>query len=128
MQRNVNIDQLKKELLKAKAQVARQLGLREEAVVEQNADAMDQIQAAEAREFALQNLDRYGRHLREVDAALRRMDSGDYGLCIDCEGEIGPNRLRAVPWAERCVRCQERTEQRGHNADRIDLEPLPHAA
>jgi DnaK suppressor protein len=128
MPRNVNANQVKKELREIKAQMAARLGLRDEARVEQTADAMDQIQAAEARDFALQNLDRYARQLRQIEAALQRIDTGDYGVCLDCEVEIGLHRLRAVPWAERCVRCQDQADQRSTNVDRIDFEPLPSAA
>jgi RNA polymerase-binding transcription factor DksA len=43
--------------------------------------------------------------------ALARLRQGDFGSCIDCGEEISPKRLAAVPWTERCVRCQSRTEQ-----------------
>lgn len=46
--------------------------------------------------------------LKMVDAALDRMDGGKYGLCADCEESISGKRLEAIPWAVRCVSCQER--------------------
>lgn len=128
MIRNLNIRQVKNELRQARQQLACRIGMRDEAHVEQVADAMDRIQAAEAREFALLNLDRYARQLRQVEDALQRIDAGDYGVCVDCEEEIGLNRLRAVPWAQRCLKCQELADQRGSSADRTDFEPLMHAA
>lgn len=45
--------------------------------------------------------------LRLVDEALDRMNSGDYGFCMGCEEPIPPKRLRALPWARYCIRCQE---------------------
>ncbi len=45
--------------------------------------------------------------LKLVDAALARMDGGDYGSCMDCEGPISSRRLEAIPWASRCIACQE---------------------
>src|SRR5215472_7836629 len=45
--------------------------------------------------------------LREVDAALHRIDKGNYGVCLECEEPISPKRLEAVPWARYCVPCQE---------------------
>src|SRR5437773_12439169 len=45
--------------------------------------------------------------LREVQAALRRVQHGSYGVCAACEEPISPNRLDAVPWAKFCVKCQE---------------------
>lgn len=49
--------------------------------------------------------------LREVEAALRRIDDGTYGECIDCGGEIGYDRLKAYPTAMRCVTCQAQHEK-----------------
>jgi DnaK suppressor protein len=45
--------------------------------------------------------------LREVSEALRRIESGSYGICARCEEPISPKRLDAVPWARYCVTCQE---------------------
>jgi len=46
--------------------------------------------------------------LREVQDALRRIESGAYGVCYECEETISAKRLEAVPWAKYCVSCQER--------------------
>ena len=48
----------------------------------------------------------YGQ-LQMITEALDRMDAGDYGVCQSCEEPIAPKRLRAVPWARYCIRCQE---------------------
>ncbi len=45
--------------------------------------------------------------LVKVRQALERVKDGTFGSCEDCEEKIGEHRLRAVPWALRCVRCQE---------------------
>jgi DnaK suppressor protein len=110
--RNLNIRQVRNELEKARQQLPGTTGLRDEAQVEQAADTIDQIQAAEAREFALRNLDRYARQLRQIERALQRLDTGDYGVCVDCEQEIAAKRLRAVPWTPRCLKCQELFDER----------------
>lgn len=47
----------------------------------------------------------------EVEAALARLDGGDYGLCEDCGVEIAAARLQVQPTAWRCVRCQQRHEK-----------------
>jgi DnaK suppressor protein len=46
--------------------------------------------------------------LRELEAALRRIEQGTYGVCPECEEPISAKRLDAVPWAKFCVSCQER--------------------
>jgi RNA polymerase-binding protein DksA len=49
--------------------------------------------------------------LRSLDAARERIADGSYGTCIECGGDIGFDRLRANPAAERCIRCQTQYEK-----------------
>jgi DnaK suppressor protein len=46
--------------------------------------------------------------LRDIQAALRRIEQSTYGVCAACEEPISAKRLDAVPWAKFCVRCQEK--------------------
>lgn len=46
--------------------------------------------------------------LNEIDAAISRLDAGTFGTCSDCGVEIPPARLEALPYARRCIGCQER--------------------
>ncbi len=46
-----------------------------------------------------------------IDAALARIDSGDYGVCADCGAEIDPKRLTALPFALLCSECATRRER-----------------
>jgi DnaK suppressor protein len=45
--------------------------------------------------------------LRMIEAALDRLNSGDFGTCLACEEPIPAKRLKALPWARYCVNCQE---------------------
>ena len=49
--------------------------------------------------------------LRSIRAAARealvRLEEGEYGRCIECDGPISPKRLKAVPWTDHCLICQE---------------------
>lgn len=49
--------------------------------------------------------------LLQIDAALRRIDAGEYGLCRECETPIAPARLRADPAAPLCLNCAALAEQ-----------------
>ena len=80
-------------------------------VIEKSADQMDEIQYATERDLAIRNVDRDSALLRQVKAALRRIHDGSFGTCIDCEYAISPKRLAAVPWATRCIQCQEAAER-----------------
>ena len=46
--------------------------------------------------------------LRAIEEAIHRIDQGVYGICMDCEEEIKPLRLEAVPWTRVCIACKER--------------------
>jgi RNA polymerase-binding transcription factor len=45
--------------------------------------------------------------MQQVDAALRRLESGRYGTCAVCGESIEPERLAAVPYTDRCRGCAE---------------------
>lgn len=49
--------------------------------------------------------------LREVDAALARLEAGGYGICEACGKAIGDARLEALPTARLCIEDQARVEQ-----------------
>jgi DnaK suppressor protein len=90
------------------AQVVRK---RDGIAIEKSADQMDEIQLATERDLAIRNVDRESGLLRDVQDALRRIHSGEFGACMECESAISPKRLTAVPWAARCIRCQEAADR-----------------
>lgn len=51
------------------------------------------------------------RQLELIDEALERLEDDEYGICQNCETEINPKRLAAIPWARYCLDCQELREQ-----------------
>ncbi|MEW9532003.1 TraR/DksA family transcriptional regulator [Microbispora sp. NPDC049125] len=53
-----------------------------------------------------------GQQRTAVLAALKRLDDGGYGQCVDCGKPVPEGRLEARPEAARCVACQSRTERR----------------
>jgi len=80
---------------------------REALSIEDSPDELDRIQHAQQRDFAIGALDRNNKLLREVQAALDRLEAGTFGICLDCEKEISMKRLVAVPWAASCIVCRE---------------------
>ncbi|MBK7146167.1 MAG: RNA polymerase-binding protein DksA [Xanthomonadales bacterium] len=60
----------------------------------------------------LRTRDRYRKLISKIDEALRRIEDGEYGFCIDTAEDIGLDRLEARPTAERTVDAQERWEHR----------------
>jgi DnaK suppressor protein len=55
-------------------------------------------------------LEMRNRMRQNIDEALMRVDEGTYGICSDCGVEISEKRLKAVPFARRCVTCQAKEE------------------
>ncbi len=80
---------------------------RDEIAIEKTPDALDEVQRAAERELAIRNLDRESRLLREVRAALKRINEGSYGICVYTGEEISLKRLEAVPWTAFCIQAQE---------------------
>jgi len=106
------------EILKRKeAELGQGLRKRDDIAIEKSADQMDQIQYATERDLAIRNVDRDSTLLRAVKAALRRIDDGSFGTCIACDSAISPRRLAAVPWAPRCIKCQEEADREGKSTE-----------
>lgn len=89
------------------AELSQTLRNRRLIAIENTPEACERIVLAAQREFAVLTLGRHSRLLREVHAALARIDDGSYGICESCEDAIKPRRLDAVPWARYCIQCQE---------------------
>lgn len=43
----------------------------------------------------------------EINAALQRLETGEYGICVGCGEDIGVERLNARPWSAECLDCAE---------------------
>src|SRR6266566_3155953 len=99
-------------LLQSKLQeLTQSLQDREEIQIEQVSDFLDRALAVSSREVAADKVSRETKTLRLVKKALAKLvDFGDedsYGACEDCDKDIPKSRLLVIPWAERCVVCQE---------------------
>ena len=73
-------------------------------------DPVDQVISSEGKAVAFGVSTTESRTLQQVRAALRRIDDGTYGECIDCGRRIEPARLEAVPWTPYCRADQEKHE------------------
>jgi len=80
---------------------------REAIAIETSPDELDRIQHGQERDLAMGAMDRDSKLLRQVRAALERMDAGTFGFCAHCEEEISVKRLAAMPWTAACIVCQQ---------------------
>jgi len=77
------------------------------------ADEVDEIQENERREIGFATRELLVDRVNRLTAALERLKNGDYGTCVECEEQISPARLQALPEVTTCVRCQDRLERQG---------------
>jgi DnaK suppressor protein len=77
-------------------------------------DPMDDATTAQIVSEALELGTLASTTLVKVQDALRRIEEGTYGKCLDCDREIEPARLEAIPWAEYCLEDQEKRDQAEH--------------
>src|SRR5262245_41557494 len=99
-------------LVARRAELEAALRCRSDLEVERRPDAMENAELEIVRECEAQEMRRRTESLRDVEAAIERLDAGLERHCEVCGGEIPEKRLEANPAAIRCRRCQEMHEAR----------------
>lgn len=94
---------LRQELAQLGAQAPEGIGYHDH-MADDATDAMDQTMQATLRR-------RLEIRIREVEAALKRMEEGTYGICVTCGRPIDVARLKAIPFAALCLECQSKHER-----------------
>jgi len=74
-------------------------------------DMGDQATAETDRNFILRLRDRERMLLKKIEETILRIDNKDYGICEECENEIGIKRLEARPVTALCIDCKTREEE-----------------
>lgn len=69
-------------------------------------DPLDRAAQEEGFTLELRTRDRERKLIKKIDAALERIDEGEYGYCEDCGADIGVRRLEARPTATKCIDCK----------------------
>ena len=108
----VDVNRYKAVLTAARAAIVGKAHEREAIWVAQSNELMETVQLAAERDFAIRALELESKCLTQVDAALKRIEDGEFGICLECEEPISLKRLAAVPWATYCLRCQELGDSR----------------
>ena len=76
----------------------------------QEADINDRATVETDTAFELRTRNRYRKLIDKIDAALRRLEEGNYGYCDETGEKIGVGRLKARPIATLSIEAQERHE------------------
>lgn len=82
---------------------------------ERDSDESDQASFEEELRLALRQADRESRLLKNIESALKRIESGEYGYCEETGEPIGLPRLMFRPTAKLCIEAKERQEQQEHH-------------
>lgn len=80
----------------------------DEVVFVSDAGFSDRSHSTEERSRLIALVESHRSNLRDVEAALARMDAGAYGVCVRCGNPIAPERLEALPWAALCIDCKQK--------------------
>jgi RNA polymerase-binding transcription factor len=118
---SVDVEEVRQRLLDERARVFEERerlvedtsGLMEDLSEEDGVDSHPADSATEtlSREIELSLEDNADRLLAAIDAALKRLDDGTYGVCESCGQNISPDRLEALPYATKCIECKRREER-----------------
>lgn len=109
MERYAEIEQL---LIQKRDELSQRLKrIKENVTGGHSADSQEQAQELENAEVvdALGNETRL--ELNKIAKALDQLKHGTYGVCVDCDEEIPMARLKAYPFADRCIRCATKAEE-----------------
>lgn len=71
---------------------------------------LSRMDAMQAQAMSQETGRRRRQHVQDIDAAIERVHSGEYGLCFECDVDIGTGRLLASPVATLCITCAEALE------------------
>jgi DnaK suppressor protein len=106
-----NYSQFGKTLLEQRQQLADRIRERLGDVISERMPDDEGAVAIESytKDLTAATLNRERQTLREVEAALARLQAGNYGVCDSCSVLIPKARLEALPWARLCVNCAERS-------------------
>jgi DnaK suppressor protein len=116
--RRAELERFRQILTATLKQMGQPLDRRDEIAIENAPDDLDRIQGVVERELAIRQIESNFSTIQSVQLALERINDGSYGTCQECEEEISPKRLQAVPWACCCVKCQELADQKRINLER----------
>ena len=75
-------------------------------------DSADRCIISLSKESLFERISQRRTVLRLIEAALKRIADGSFGICMGCGDEIQDQRLHALPWTQFCLRCQGELEEK----------------
>jgi DnaK suppressor protein len=109
---SLNLKEIKENLVAEREVISRKLNGSDLSIDDsETPDPVDLAVSNYSKNVQLALSENESRQLDLVNEAIERIDDEEYGVCQNCEEEISPKRLAAVPWARYCLDCQELREQ-----------------
>ncbi len=109
---SLNLEEIKENLVAEREVISRKLNGSDLSIDDsETPDPVDLAVSNYSKNVQLSLSENESRQLDLVNEAIERLDDDEYGICQNCEEEINPKRLAAVPWARYCLDCQELVEQ-----------------
>jgi DnaK suppressor protein len=105
--KETDVDQYRTLLIAKRKEIVSKSHRREDLWIVQSNELIEMVQLAGQRELAARALEREAKSLMQIGAALKRIEYGEFGICLNCDETISPKRLAAVPWTAYCLHCQE---------------------
>ncbi len=113
----LQIAEIRERLLQMRREMTREVQQSREASREIGQDGVadigDMSASTYARDVLLNLSENQRQRIRDIDAAIDRLDQGEYGICLRCEEEIEPRRLEVRPFSRYCVECKTEVEKFG---------------
>ncbi|HQU83806.1 MAG TPA: TraR/DksA family transcriptional regulator [Pyrinomonadaceae bacterium] len=108
----LNLEEIKKALLAERETLLKKLKDNDLSIDDsETPDPVDLAVKNYSKNVMLAVSENESRQLMLIDEALLRIEDEEYGTCLNCEKDINPKRLAAIPWARYCLSCQELVEQ-----------------
>jgi DnaK suppressor protein len=108
----LNLDKIKDTLIAERESLLAKLGGNDLSVdASETPDPVDLAVRNYSKNVMLAVSENESRQVVLINEALERIADTEYGTCQNCEKDINPKRLDAVPWARYCLECQELVEQ-----------------
>lgn len=111
------LEAAKERLLKLRREVIREVQNSQQAYNELGQDDVpdigDMSSTSYSRDVLMNLSEGQRRQLRDIDAALERIASKEYGECVTCGEEIAPRRMEVRPFSRYCVECKSEVERFG---------------
>jgi len=105
--KEADVDRYRTLLMAKRQEIAGKPSRRQDLWIVQSNEQIETLQLASQREFTAHTMEREAKSLMQISDALKRIEDGEFGICLECEEPISPKRLAAVPWAAYCLHCQE---------------------